>query len=199
MSSSLHLRRGPSDGPLSLDGTGVDGLRLPLADLKRRAWALMIDLACFVVIWVAVFFVGIGLWGALEPVLNTDNSSTYMLGAINVALPALSSLAALAWGGVFTGLRGRTPGKIALKLKVVRADDHSLTIGFWRGMIRETRFILCSPYVLVIALFLVIPALVIVVLYLFDHLSAMFGKKVLKDSNQTWHDSIARSHVVYTG
>ena len=177
----------------------MDGLRLPLADPKRRAWALMIDLACFVVIWVAVYFVGFELWGALEPVLNSDNSSTYGLGAITVALPVLSSLAALAWGGFFTGLWGRTPGKIALKLKVVRADDHSLTIGFWRGMIRETRFILCSPYVLVIALVLVIPALAIVVLYLFDHLSAMLGKKVLKDNNQTWHDSIARSHVVYTG
>lgn len=199
MSSSLDLSRGPSDRPLPLDGTGVDGLRLPLADPKRRAWALMIDLACFVVIWVVVYFVGFELWGALEPVLNTDNSSTYMLGAIAVALPVLSTLAALAWGGVFTGLRGRTPGKIVLKLKVVRADDHSLTIGFWRGMIRETRFILCSPYVLVIALFLVIPALVIVVLYLFDHLSAMFGKKALKDNDQTWHDKIARSHVVYTG
>lgn len=177
----------------------MDGLRLPLADPKKRAGALMIDLACFVVIWVAVFLIGFALWGALEPVLNADKSSTYGLGLITVALPALSALAALAWGGVFTGMIGRTPGKMALKLKVVRADDHSLTIGFWRGMIRETRFILCSPYVLVIALVLVIPALIIVLLYLFDHLSARSGKKVLEDNNQTWHDKLARSHVVYIG
>ena len=157
----------------------------------------MIDLACFVVIWVAVLFIGFALWGALEPVLNTDKSSTYGLGLITVALPALSSLAALAWGGVLTGLCGQTPGKMALKLKVVRADDHSRTIGFWRGMIRESRFILCGPYVLVIAMVLVIPALIIVLLYLFSHLSAMSSKKVLEDDNQTWHDKLARSHVVY--
>ena len=177
----------------------MDDLRLPLADPKKRAGALMIDLACFAVIWVAVVFIGYALWDALEPVLNADKSSTYGLGLITVALPALSSLAALAWGGVFTGLLGRTPGKMALKLKVVRADDHSLTIGFWRGMIRETRFILCSPYVLVIAIVLIIPSLIIVLLYLFGHLWPTFGNKMLEDNNQTWHDKIARSHVVYIG
>lgn len=199
MSSSPDLSLGPSDRPLPLDGTGVDGLRLPLADPKKRAGALMIDLACFVVIWVAVFFTGYALWDALEPVLNADKSSTYGLGLITVALPALSSLAALLWGGVFTGLCGQTPGKMALKLKVVRADDHSRIIGFWRGMIRETRFILCSPYVLVIAIVLIIPALIIVLLFLFDHLWPTFGNKMLEDNDQTWHDKIARSHVVYTG
>ena len=199
MSSLPDLSLGPSDRPLPLDGTGVDGLRLPLADPKKRAGALMIDLACFVVIWVAVFFIGYALWGALEPVLNADKSSTYGLGLITVALPAISTLAALLWGGVFTGLCGQTPGKMALKLKVVRADDHSRTIGFWRGMIRESRFILCSPYVLVIAIVLIIPALIIVLLFLFDHLWPTFGNKMLEDNDQTWHDKIARSHVVYTG
>lgn len=170
MSSSPDLSRAPERQASAAGRHRADGLRLPLADPKKRAGALMIDLACFVVIWVAVFFTGYALWDALEPVLNADKSSTYGLGLITVALPALSSLAALLWGGVFTGLCGQTPGKMALKLKVVRADDHSRIIGFWRGMIRETRFILCSPYVLVIAIVLIIPALIIVLLFLFDHL-----------------------------
>lgn len=199
MSSPPDLSRAPERQASAAGRHRVDDLRLPLADPKKRAGALMIDLACFVVIWVAVFFIGFALWGALEPVLNANKSSTYGLGLITVALPALSTLAALAWGGIFTGLLGRTPGKMALKLKVVRADDHSRTIGFWRGMIRETRFILCSPYVLVIAIVLIIPALIIVLLYLFDHLWPTFGNKMLEDNNQTWHDKIARSHVVYIG
>ena len=163
--------------------------RLPIAGLDRRASAHLIDLICFGVILVPVFFLGLAFWGLLEPVLNTDNSSTYALGAITVALPALSALVGLAWGGLLTGLLGQTPGKALLKLKVVMADDHSRTIGFWRGTAREARFFVFVLFLLLI--FTVFFALPPLLLWLVDHLRPLWN-----DQNQTFHDKMVGSHVV---
>ena len=175
-----------ADGPLPPGESGADGSRLPLAGFDRRVSAHLIDLICFGVILVLVFFLGLTFWGMLEPVLNTDNSSTYALGALTVALPALSALAGLAWGGLLTGLLGQTPGKAFLKLKVVTAGDHSRTIGFWRGAAREARF-----FFYVLFLLFVFFALPLVLLWLVDHLRALWD-----DQNQTWHDKVVGSHVV---
>lgn len=162
---------------------------LPIADLDRRASAHLIDLICFGVILVPVLFLGFAFWGLLEPVLNTDNSSTYMLGGLSVAFPALSVLAGLAWGGLLTGRLGQTPGKALLKLKVVMADDHSRTIGFWRGAAREARFAFFVLFlVLIITVFFALP---LVLLWLVDHLRPLWD-----DKNQALHDKMVGSHVV---
>lgn len=164
-------------------------VRLPIADLDRRAGAHLIDLICFGVILVPVFFLGLAFWGLLEPVLNTDYSSTYALGAIVVALPALSALVGLAWGGLLTGLLGQTPGKALLKLKVVMADDHSRTIGFWRGTAREARFVFFALFL--VLLITVLFALPLLLLWLADHLRPLWD-----DKNQALHDKMVGSHVV---
>lgn len=100
------------------------------------------------------------------------------------------ALGSLIWGGLLIGLWGRTPGKAALKLKVVSADDHGQLLGFVRGTGREA----ARGIVHFIPVLVPIPAVVGFLVFLVDHLWPLWD-----DQNQTLHDKVIRSHVVYTG
>ena len=145
------------------------------------------------------------LWGPLEGmwdlVFPTNDPSNHARGVLSVAFPALSVLAALAWGGLLTGLLGRTPGKAFLKLKVVTAGDHSRTLGFWRGMARDARFagliflVPFGPFWILFVIPLGTVALpLVLLLWLVDHLWLLRG-----DRSQTVHDKMVGSRFVFTG
>ena len=129
------------DGLPSPGEPGADGSRLPLATLDQRVGAFLVDVIGFGVFLLPVLLVSTFLWGPLAPILDPDDSYIYAEGVFAFTYPALALLAALAWSGLFTGLVGRTPGKAALKIKVVTADDHSRTLGFWPGVARDVRFV----------------------------------------------------------
>ena len=98
------------------------------------------------------------------------------------------------WGGLFEGLWGLTPGKVAIGLKVVSADDHSQTIGIIRGIVRE--IIRAIPFLVGFptAQETIGPAFVlflVLVCWPIDHLWALWDRE-----RQTLHDKIASSHVI---
>ena len=160
---------GPPSSPVP------DGSRLPLASWGRRAGAFAIDL----VIWLLIFFPFI-LSDAqgTEGGVSVEGSGPSAVGIVSFVLVSL------VFGGLLTGLWGRTPGKAALKLKVVSADDHSRTIGFGRGTVREAARGVVN----------FIPYGIGALLSLVDHLWPLWD-----DQKQTVHDKVIRSHVVYTG
>ena len=106
------------------------------------------------------------------------------------------------WGGLFEGTWGMTLGKKMAGLKVVSADDHTQTIGFVGGIIREMiRFspiIFFCLYILVGLESYLFPTVLFLVLFLLsvpvfvlDHLWPLWDKE-----KQALHDKIAKSHVV---
>ena len=97
---------------------------------------------------------------------------------INALLVMLSMLVfvLLYWGGHLTGRVGRTPGKAALRLRVVSVSDRTSAIGFGRGVGR----------------FVVDAAISIVPFgFVIDHLWPLWD-----DQNQTLHDKAVRSVVI---
>ena len=106
------------------------------------------------------------------------------------------------WGGLFEGTWGMTLGKKFAGLKVVSAKDHHQTIGFMRGIFRETiRFspiiFFCfyilsglANYLFCTLLFLVL-FLLSVPVFVLDHLWPLWDKE-----KQALHDKMAKSHVV---
>lgn len=171
------------DGPSSSaeGGAGSDPSRLPLASWGRRLGAFAIDAAIgLVVVLVAVI-------PSLEFERDADGVITDVTGPEwGITWIIISYvLGALIWGGLLIGLWGRTPGKAALKLKVVSAADHGQLLGFSRGTGREAARGIVN--------FILIPIVVILV-SLVDHLWPLWD-----DQNQTLHDKVIRSHVVYTG
>lgn len=140
------LPSGPDLSSLSPGGPpppGPDGSGLPLAGWGRRLAAYIIDL----IIWVIALMVVIiplewdSEWrGGFADSLNTEWSSFRI-----TSTAVMFVLQSLIFGGLFTGLWGRTPGKAALKS-------------------------------------------------LADHLWPLWDSQ-----NQTVHDKVIRSHVVYTG
>lgn len=185
-------------GPRSPGEPGIGGPRLPLAGLDQRVGAFLVDVICFGVGLLLVLLASTFLWGPLAPILDPDDSLIYAEGVFTFTYPALSLLAALAWGGLLTGLIGRTPGKAALKIKVVTAGDHSRTLGFWPGMARDARFVCLiffvpfGPFwVLFVLPFGTVVLPIIIALWLADHLWLLRG-----DHRQTLHDTLTRSHVI---
>ena len=103
--------------------------------------AFLIDAAILFV------FFAVSLW-AVASVLDNLNpghkpSATFAevfnsyLSALFTTLIWVMLFMLVIWGGLLEGRWGRTPGKAAMGLKVVSANDHNLTIGFWGGTARE--------------------------------------------------------------
>ena len=90
---------------------------------------------------------------------------------------ALDTLGVLGWPLIglyfvlFTGLRGQTPGKKALKVKVI--DGRGNAPGLWRALLRETLGVAISYF---------LPL---------SYLWAIWDKK-----KQTFHDKIAGTYVI---
>lgn len=167
-------------GPRSSAGSGAgsDPSRLPLASWGRRLGAFAID----GVIVTAIFLVAV--LPSLEFERDADGAITDVTGPQWGASGIIAfALGALIGGGLLIGLWGRTPGKAALKLKVVSADDHGRLIGFLRGTGREAArgIVGFIPFVGTLV-------------FLVNHLWPLWD-----DQNQTLHDKVIRSHVVYTG
>lgn len=113
----------------------ADESRLPLSGWTRRASAALIDLVIVVITWfvfMMIYFLIVNLFGMqADPAVETRIAFTINLIFFLLLLPFF-------WGGVSVGIFGQTPGKAALKLKVVLAADHRQIIGFWKGIGRET-------------------------------------------------------------
>lgn len=166
-------------------GAGSDPSWLPLASWGRRLGAFAIDFGIGLVVGLVVFLAAI--LPSIEVERDADGVITEITGpewGITWVIVAYV-LGALIWGGLLTGLWGRTPGKAALKLKVVSAADHGQLLGFLRGTGREA----ARGIVWLIPIPFVGP-----LVFLVDHLWPLWDEQ-----NQTLHDKVIRSHVVYTG
>lgn len=162
-------------------GAGSDLSRLPLASWGRRLGAFAIDAVIgAVVVLVAVV-------PSIEVERDADGVITDVTGPQGGTAWIIIAfvLGSLIWGGLLIGLWGRTPGKAALKLKVVSAANHSQPVGFVRGIGREAARGIVH--------FIPIPFVGFLV-SLVDHLWPLWD-----DQNQALHDKVIRSHVVYTG
>lgn len=117
------------------------GTSLPPASRQQRMIAFLIDAAILFV------FFAVSLWAVASVLdnLNPDHkpSATFAevfnsyLSALFTTLIWVMLFMLVIWGGLLEGCWGRTPGKAAMGLKVVSANDHNLTIGFWGGTARE--------------------------------------------------------------
>lgn len=171
------------DGPPSSAGSGAgsDPSGLPLASWGRRLGAFAIDGVIGLVVVLAVVVPSLEVERDADGVITDVTGPEWGITWIIV----LYVLGALIWGGLLIGLWGRTPGKAALKLKVVSADDHGRLLGFTRGAGREAARGIVNFFLIPLVIFLV---------FLVDHLWPLWD-----DQNQTLHDKVIRSHVVYTG
>ena len=184
-----------------------DQTRPPSATWHHRLIAFLIDAAI-------LFVLGSLLWMiAPSLTLNHRPSATFAevfnsyLSALFTTLIWIILFLLVIWGGLLEGKWGRTPGKAAAGLKVVSADDHNQTIGFWGGVTRE--IVRCIPFIYVflneaelfsgialipeaeVEMFLLLgPCLVFL---LIDHLWPCRYKE-----SQTLHDKFANSHVIST-
>ena len=193
-----------------------DKTQLPLATLGVRTLAFIIDAVIILVIFVAVlvaisptveFFYDF-LYGAPEGLFV---ELAYFGLAWVLAIFLATVLVLVVWGGIFEGIRGRTPGKVVASLKVVSVSDHTQTIGFTRGIIRQIirslptilhslPFIIFNRYTLLDSetfnsetaeQFLIIVLLLTILVFLLDHLWPLWDKK-----RQALHDKIAHSYVI---
>ena len=130
----------------------ADGSRLPLSGWPRRAGAILIDLAVLITTWfvflLLCFFVINAFGRQGDPVVVTTRA--FMV----VNLVFFWVLLPLFWGGLLTGIWGRTPGKAALRLKVVSTVDHQRAIGFWKGIGREV--VRAAPFLVLFLILFVI-------------------------------------------
>src|SRR5689334_21301652 len=100
-------------------GSGVDQNVLELAGIGRRFGALLID--------VVILSIPIGIFFALAAVAiaSTNNSNPLWIQfGIFAVMPLY-----IAYEALMLGARGQTLGKMALKIKVVRADGAAITNG----------------------------------------------------------------------
>lgn len=199
------------------------GSRLPLSGWLRRAGAILIDLAVLVATWfgfVLLCFLVINAFGQ-QGDLGVVTTRAFMV----VNLVFFAVLLPLLWGGLLIGIWGRTPGKTALKLKVVSAVDHRRTIGFWKGIGREVvraapflvlfliLFVIMYEYVVdysvtvgqvaIEGFVVVVPPSLSFLVYAFNlwWLAPVWGLidhlwALVNRNNQTWHDKAIRSLVV---
>lgn len=164
--------------------------------LGRRLIALLIDWVIFIVIFIIFYW---KIAPILENLTADDRPSGTFAEALNSSMAALftvlfwaSVLVTMIWGGLLEGLWGRTPGKVAMGLKVMSADDHSQTIGIIRGIVRE--IIRAIPFLVgfLTAQETIGPAFVLfLVCWPINHLWALWDRE-----RQTLHDKIASSHVI---
>lgn len=183
-----------------------DQTRPPSANWHHRLIAFLIDAAIlFVIFLVSLWMITPGLTLNHEPSASLAEVFNSYLSALFTILVGIILLLLVVWGGLLEGKWGRTPGKAAAGLKVVSADDHNQTIGFWGGVAREIVRSIPFLYVFLneaelfsnvalipeaeVEMFLLLgPCLVFL---LIDHLWPWRDKE-----SQTLHDKFAGSRVV---
>lgn len=187
-----------------------DETSLPLASWQQRSIAFLLDAAILFVVFAVSLWVVVPVLGNLD--LNHEPSATFAevfnsyLSALFTTLIWVMLFMLVIWGGLLEGCWGRTPGKAAMRLKVVSANDHNLTIGFWGGTARE--IVRSIPFLYVFlneteffADMRVIPEAAAKIsllsglglVFLIDHFWLQQNKE-----SQTLHDKFANSHIVST-
>ena len=170
--------------------------RLPLANWGHRFIALLIDAVILLIIFVVIYWKVVPI---VENIISNDRPSITVADGINSFIAALfrvlfflTASIVVVWGGLFEGIWGRTPGKVAAGLKVVSANDHNQTIGIARGLAREiTRYI---PFLVgfLAAQETIVPAfLLFLVCWPINHLWPLWDNQ-----NLTLHDKLVGSRVV---
>ncbi len=119
--------------------------------------------------------------------LNLPNASSIPITSYSINTPVVASmilvslflylimiLISVGYYVCFIAFKGQTPGKMIMKVKVVRENDFTVKVGFWKALLRET-------------IGKIISSLLICLGYLW---MLWDGKK------QTWHDKIAGTIVI---
>jgi uncharacterized RDD family membrane protein YckC len=109
------------------------------AGLVSRLAALVIDAVVLVLIGIVALLVVAGVRALFTGELEVEISSDALRGP-------LATLLALGYFGYGWGLNGRTPGKVALGLRVVRQDGSDLP-GV-RGLVRAVLYFVFLPGIL---------------------------------------------------
>lgn len=109
--------------------TSETGTATTYAGFWIRAAALVID---SIIVWIIQIVLAIVL-SAMAGLLSPDMEADSLASVIMLAL--FSSAVGIAYYVVFTGSCGQTPGKMLMRLKVVRSDGSAMTYG--RAALRE--------------------------------------------------------------
>jgi len=106
--------------------SGVSGTDLPLASIGRRLVAMIVDGLIQLVVWLPL---GIG-FGILTAKLQASGGSGPVVAPLaQLFLQVLAFGGMLAYEGLFLQLKGATPGKMAMGLKVVTAEGDPISPG----------------------------------------------------------------------
>lgn len=148
--------------------SGVSGTELPLATVGRRFAAMIVDGLLQAVVWVplaiAMGFFTVAAQGA------GDAAQAGAAGA-QILFQVMIFGIMLAYEGLFLQMKGATPGKMALGLKVVTAEGNTVTPGqAWLRPLIRTLLGFC---------------------WLVDYLPALFRK-----DKCTIHDLAAKTRVI---
>lgn len=173
----------PSDmAPTAMSGWATlgTGERVELASPGRRFGARVIDFVIILVILLALMFVGVGVAFGLT---SGDSAAADDSGAALIVIFVISAVIALVltllYEVTLIAVKGRTLGKMATGIKVVRADSGSVpgwgkSIGRW-----------------------IIPGALTVIPYAGWILSLLVYVSLLWDkTRQGWHDKAAGTVVI---
>jgi uncharacterized RDD family membrane protein YckC len=117
----------------------AQGLQGHRAGLVSRLAALAIDAVVLALIGILALLIVAGVRALFTGELEVEISSDALRGP-------LATLLVLAYFGYGWGLNGRTPGKVALGLRVVRKDGSDLP-GL-RGLVRAALYLVFLPGIL---------------------------------------------------
>jgi uncharacterized RDD family membrane protein YckC len=106
--------------------SGVSGTDLPLATVGRRFAAIIVDGLIQMVVYVPLMFV-FGFFAVKAQ--QAGGSAEVAAGGMQLILQVAIMGVSFAYEGLFLQLKGATPGKMALGLKVVGADGNPLAPG----------------------------------------------------------------------
>jgi uncharacterized RDD family membrane protein YckC len=140
------------------------GQTVEVIGFTKRLAALSIDFIILTMLWVCRDF-GIGLVAGV-------GWSEAAVGLTDVLLGSLSILIFIAYYVVFWATSGQTPGKMAMRIKVIRADGSSVSWG--KAFLRFIGYIISSLA-----------------------LSLGFVWAAFDAKRQGWHDKIAGTYVVH--
>jgi len=134
------------------------------ATFRRRAIALVVDIGLLGLVYGACLKALIA--ATTDSAGQFTNSAAYWIGG------GVLTLALVAFLAYCEGVRGATPGKFAMGLRVVDAESGE-QIGFWRGIARRFAFVL-------------------------SELPVLYGflRMIDDDRRQTWHDELVHSVVL---
>lgn len=110
--------------------SGLGGIELPLASIGQRVGALIIDVLVQGAVWFLLFillFAGLALSGAFKTGSGEPNGVLFVLLQLGIQVVAFGGH--FLYEGLFLQLKGATPGKMAVGLRVVNAKGASLSPG----------------------------------------------------------------------